>query len=173
MRYRAPKATNILSLSSMFCALTVICIYLSSVLPVGRVVLYFVSSIFTAGLMVERNTKAAILMYISSSIISLLLVPDFKSVLPYVLLFGHYGIAKLHIEKVLNPVLCWLLKVLYWNICLTLLYFLAGSILGEILMSLPLWTVFLIGNPALLAFDFIYSLFADYYYRNIRGKIIS
>lgn len=173
MKFRAPKATNILSLSAMFCAMTVICIFLASVLPSGRLTLYFLSSIFVAGLLVERQVGAAILMYISASLLSLLLTPNLITVLPYVLLFGHYGIGKFYIEKIDNRIIAYILKLVYFNIFILLIYIFARNVLlTGILGRIQPWLFFVLIQPVFAVFDFLYSFFMDFYYTNIRKRII-
>ncbi len=173
MRYRAPKATNTITLSAMFCAMTVISLYLAAVLPAMRITMYFLSSLFIAGLIVERKPAAAILMYIAAALLSLLLTPDLMTTLPYVLLFGHYGIGKYYIEKIDNKIISYVLKLLYFNACFLIVYLLAKEVfIGEALKKIPEFLIFILIQPVFVVFDFVYSFLSDFYYSNIRKRII-
>ena len=82
------------SLTAMFAALTLITLYLAAILPTGRLAFYFISSIFVSALLVERQPLMAFCLYVAVSGLGLLIVPNLSMVLPYALLFGHYGIGK-------------------------------------------------------------------------------
>ena len=53
MRKDYTVKTHRISLAAMFAAMTLIVLYLAAILPSGRLSLYFLSSIFIAGLLVE------------------------------------------------------------------------------------------------------------------------
>ncbi len=173
MKYRAPKATNLLSLSAMYTAFSVIFIYLSSVIPYVRLSCLFLSSLFVAALMVERDLRYSVLTYIASLVLSVLIVPSLPYLLPYMLLFGHYGIGKYYIEKIDNKLVSYLLKDLYFTVFLTVCYFAAGGILFTgILSGIDYWIILLISQIVFPVYDYLMSLLLDMYYRNIRKSII-
>jgi hypothetical protein len=114
--FRDKPAYNV-SLAAMFAAFSVIFLYLAGILPTGRVTMYFLSSLFAAGMVIERQTLLAFAVYAATSLLGLLILPDRLSVLPYVLLFGHYGIGKLWLESnVRDKITAFLLKLVYFDI---------------------------------------------------------
>lgn len=59
MRKDYTVKTHRISLAAMFAAMTLIVLYLAAILPSGRLSLYFLSSIFIAGLLVEDEPVTA------------------------------------------------------------------------------------------------------------------
>lgn len=161
------------SLTAMFAALTLIMLYLAAILPTGRLAFYFLSSIFVSAILVERQPVMAFMLYIVVSGLGLLIVPNLAMVLPYVLLFGHYGIGKYYIEKIKDKVTCFILKLLYFDLFLGLAYWLAGALLvGSVLEQLPFWALIVLSQAAFVIYDLLYSKVTAYYYNNIRKKLV-
>ena len=82
------------SLVVMLCTLTLLFLYLANVAPVLRITLYWVSSVFIFGIMLERMPFTAILSFFIVGFLGFLIVPDKSGMLPYLFFFGHYGIFK-------------------------------------------------------------------------------
>ena len=172
MKYVEPQPYKI-SLTAMFCALSLITLYLAAIVPVGRIPLYFISSLFVSGLLVEGKPGLAALLYLITSGLGALIVPGVISVLPYVLLFGHYGIGKYFFEKIDNRVVSYVCKLLYWNVCLALIYFLAFDVLIQgTFANMALWLLIALGQVAFVAFDYIYSKTMLFYARVIRRRLM-
>ncbi len=161
-----------LSLTAMFSAFSVIFIYLSAVVPTANISLFFVSSLFVSGMIVEDQPFAAFMVYIVSSLLSLLLVPNIIMVLPYVLLFGHYGIGKYLIERIKDRFVSFVFKLLYFNAGLVAIYFLYGAFFAPLLERLPLYALLIIAQAVFFAYDFCYSKLIIMYEVRIRNKLI-
>lgn len=162
------------SLVAMFSAMSIIALYLSALLPTGTIGFYFLSSIFVGGMLVERRPGGAFAVYIVVSLLSLILLPGSPaSALPYILLFGHYGIGKFFIEKIGDKVIAFLIKLLYFDLFMAAVYFLAaGTLFGQWTQDLPLWAVIVAVQAAFVVFDFLYSKIILYYENVIRPKLI-
>lgn len=94
-------------------------------------------------------------------------------VLPYVLLFGHYGIAKYYIEKMTNKAIAYIFKLVYFDVFVVLIYLLARDIfLTGFFADMALWLVAVILEVAFVVFDFLYSKVTLYYAKNIRNKLM-
>lgn len=172
MHRRTNKRTPYrVSLAAMFTAFTLLCLYLAYILPVGRVPLYFVSALFVTGLLVEDMTGAAFLMYVAASLLGMLIMSP-TAVLPYILLFGHFGIAKFFMERIRDKVLAVVLKLIYWNVCMAAIYFLAYSFIAPFLEALPIYVVIILAQVIFFVFDFLYSKATNLYFNEIRSKII-
>ena len=173
MKERDASPAYRISLTAMFAALSLIVLYLATLLPVGRDILYFISSLFVAALLVERQPGMAILLFIVVSGLGLLIVPGLIYVLPYILLFGHYGIGKYFIEKIPDKVIAYLLKLLYFNAAMAGIYFLAYSVfISGILAELPLWALIVGAQVVFVIYDFLYSKVTLFYAEHIRPKLI-
>lgn len=163
-----------ISLTAMMGVSTLIVLYLASILPYGNMTLYFITSVFAAALIVEDQPLMAVLMYIFVSLLGLLIVPSLAAVLPYVLLFGHYGLGKFFIERrVKDKPIAYVLKLLYFNVCMAGIFFLASSfIFTGFMAKLPLWALIVIIQVAFVIFDYIYSKTVRFYVERIRTKLV-
>lgn len=163
------------SLTSMFAVMSVIFLYLASILPAGRIVCYFLSSIFVMGITLEEEYGLAWLMFGSVSAFSLLLMPDIARVVPYVLFFGHYGIGKYYLEtRIKDKVTGYILKLLYYNAALVLMYLLARGIIKQdiLYLGLPLWLVIILAEAAFVLYDFLFTKVTSYYVNNLRRLLM-
>ncbi len=167
------KKTYQISLGAMLTVLSLLTLYLSAVLPAGQLTLYFLSAVFIAPMLYERQPRAAFLVYVTTSVLSLLIMPGMILSLPYILLFGHYGIGKYLIEENCHRKRAYLYKWIYYNICMILIYFTCFQVVaGEALRSLA-WPWLLVGaQVAFVIFDFLYSRVIVLYKRYIRRALI-
>ena len=105
------KPSNI-TLGGILTALTMVILYAASVLPVSTITVLTISSAIIPICIIRSNVKTAFIVYIASSILSLLMVPT-NIWLLYTLIFGGYGIVKFFIEKKRNIKLEIILKFIY------------------------------------------------------------
>ncbi len=156
-----------IAFGGVFTALAIIFLYLASVMPTGRATLYFVSGLPVALAIIEAGATTGIGVYVSASILSLLLVGNVPGVLPFVLFFGHYGIIKFFIEKRRNVVFEISMKLLTFNLSLG-----AGYIMAGLLLSVPLLEAFPQGGMyaagAWLGVQLLFFLY-DYVYTRLLG----
>ncbi|MGI6169675.1 MAG: hypothetical protein ACOYI4_08260 [Christensenellales bacterium] len=167
------KGSRRISLTAMMMALSVLALYLAAVLPTGRVTLYVLSSLFFAPLAYEREMGLAVLGFVGASLLGLLIVPNKVQILPYVLFFGHYGLGKYLLERIRSKPLSIFLKLVYFNVCMLLIYLLAREVLfAEITLPLSPWLIVVLAQPAFILLDFAYSLALDIYFKTIHKRLI-
>ena len=170
-RYYGGGAGNV-SLAAMFSAFSLLFLYLASLLPGVQIIMYFLSSIFVMGIMLEESYGLAVLAAMVVSILGLLLLPDKTLLLPYVFFFGHYGIGKYLIEKRQRRGAAMLLKYVYFNAAMAALYFTASSLLfAQIPFELPLWAFIVAMEVLFLIYDFLFSKVTHYYDERIRRRL--
>ena len=167
---------RMISLTAMFAAFTAVCLYLSYVVPNMKFTFYFLSSIFVMGILIEGMSGMAVLLYVIVSGLSLIILPIYYA-LPYIILFGHYGLGKYFLEtRFKNKVLATVLKLIYFNIALAGMYFAViytGFLpMNDLFEKLPIWSWALIIQPVFLVFDFIYSKVTVFYVGAIRSRVI-
>ena len=75
-------------------------------------------------MVIEIDKKWATVVYIAVSLLSLLLIADKEAAVMYAAFFGYYPIIKQPLEKYLNKYLCWVIKLLIFNISVILSYLL-------------------------------------------------
>jgi hypothetical protein len=168
---RFKRTAHRISLTAMFASMSLLFLYLASILPTMRIAMYFLSSVFVMGLVLEEEIGLAFLMFGVVSLLSLLLMPNILRVVPYVLFFGHYGIGKYFIEtSIKDKVVRYVIKLLYYNVGLALIYFLARQVFAQDLLELGIavWLLVILAEIAFVVYDYVYTKIASYYFNNIR-----
>ena len=168
---RFKRTAHRVSLTAMFAAMSLLFLYLASVLPTMRVAMFFLSSIFVMGLVLEEEIGLAFLMFGAVSLLSLLLMPNILRVVPYVLFFGHYGIGKYFIEtNIKDKVIRYVAKLLYFNVAVALIYFLARKVFVQDLVDtgIAVWLLIILAEIAFVVYDFLFTKVTSYYFNNIR-----
>ncbi len=164
---RAKKIT----LSGILLGFTVICVFLASVLPTSRLSLYAVSSLFTSIIIIEFGLKAGWTFYAASAVLSAILIPRLE-VLPYIVFFGVYGLLKLYFERLQSRVLEYILKLVFFNICLLLGFiFLKEFIMVGIKLAAPVYIVAALMEIVFLVYDYVYTLFIRFYSSTLKPKL--
>lgn len=171
MKQNHASNTRKLAFGGVFAALVVVILLVESLVPTSKLSLYVLSSFFSAVLIMEFGIGTGWAFYIATSLLTFLVIPDKLGVVPYLLFFGLYGNIKYHIEKIRNLLPEYILKYLFFNVCLAAAWFTAKELfIGNIDIKLP-WWVLLIGLEVVFAlYDYVYTLFIRYY--NTRLKRI-
>lgn len=175
---RFHRTAHRVSLTAMFASMSLLFLYLASVLPTMRIAMYFLSSVFVMGLIIEEEIGLALLMFGAVSLLSLLLMPNILRVVPYVLFFGHYGIGRYYIQThIKSKVGGFLLKLLYYNAALVLIYLLARQIINEDifqheLFRNALWIAIILAQVAFILYDYLYTKVTVFYFNNIRRMLM-
>ena len=108
--------------SAIGIALTVIFLYAASALSTGKLAALALSSLLCGACICQYGIRYGMTVYIGSSILALLLIPNRMFTMIYVLFIGYYPVIKLLIERLNKRWLEWVLKVLFFNIILFFLY---------------------------------------------------
>ena len=107
------------SLKIAFCgittALSIVIMFLGGIIAVFAYIMPMLAGALT--LMVKKTfgAPAAWITYLSTSILSFILVPDRECMLMYVMFFGFYPIIKSGLEKIKNKPLVIIIKLLIFN----------------------------------------------------------
>ncbi len=168
---RFRRTAHRISLTAMFASMSLVFLYLASILPAGRVAAYFLSSVFVMGLVLEEEIGLSWLMFAVVSALSLLLMPNIIRVVPYVLFFGHYGIGKYYIQtRVKDKIARYILKLLYFNASLVLMYLLAKQVIEQDLLRIvkEFWIAIVLAEIAFVVYDYAFTKVTAYYFNNIR-----
>ena len=104
----------------VFIALTVCFLYLASISPVLKAGLCAIAGLFPALRIMSGCYKNAFLIYIASSILAAILVPNKWIVILYITFFGLYSFAKYGIECKFSRRFQWVAKVVFCNFLLLL-----------------------------------------------------
>jgi hypothetical protein len=164
MNFRANRAGRV-ALTAVLGALSLIFLYLASVLPTGRLGLVAVAGLFPAAAVVSSGLAAGALCYAGTGLLGLLLVADKGAALLYLLFFGLYPLVKYEIERLKKLPLELVCKLAFFNLVLLLFWFLLRNVL---LTGLPTFLqgfglVLAAGNGAFLCYDYGFSKLIGFY----------
>lgn len=177
MNKRRLTASRRLTLGAMIAALTVLCLYAAAVLPTGRIVMYFLSSVFVYVLACEGAYGSALLSCFASAGIAFLLLPDKLPVLAYTLLLGHYGITRTALRARMDSKLFpMLLMLLYCNFFSGTALYASKILFGSIPIIypdwLPSWALIIFVQLGFLLFDVLYGIASLIYEARLRRMIV-
>ncbi|WP_242966375.1 hypothetical protein [Clostridium sp. BSD9I1] len=159
------KSSHI-SKGGLLTALGVLLIYLSTIIPTNKIFILGIASSLTPVALISTSLQNTITVYIATSIISFLLLGLRGQVILYIIFFGTYGIIKFLIERIRNSKLEWLLKYLFFNLCLFLCYllykflFLGEVDLTKIKLPIPLFIIAL--EIAFYFYDYVLTYAIHY-----------
>lgn len=110
------KNTSSVAIGGILTAISVLIIYLSTILPYLELVIPAFAGSLLIIFLAEGNVKWSVLVYITVSILSFIVVPNKEAVLMYIFFFGYYLIVKYVLEKKLNKKICLFIKLLIFNV---------------------------------------------------------
>jgi len=158
------RNTKKIALSGVLGALAVVCLLLAVVLPTSKLAFYVLSSFFISVIVIEYNIKAGWLFYAATSLLSFIILPDKLGIVPYLIFFGLYGLVKFYIEKISKAVPEYMLKYVYFNLSLSIAYYLVREIfLENITVGIPWWAAVIGLEIVFAVYDYVYTLFIGYY----------
>lgn len=149
--------TKKLALSAVFAALTIIFMYIGSVIKTGTLAIYFAVSLAGMAVVDRCGLRYAAAEYAAAAALALLLLPDKKLALSYAVIFGLYPFIKSAAERVSARPGEWAIKVLFFNIALTLLYTAIRLFAGTLSYKLPFAAMWLLANVFLICYDILLS----------------
>lgn len=159
----------------LFTALSVLLIYLSTIVPTNKIFILGIASSLTPVALISTNFKNTITMYIATSIISFLLLGPKGQVIVYIIFFGVYGILKFFIERLRNLKLEWILKYAFFNLSIFLCYllykflFLGGIDLTKIKLPIPI--IILVLEIAFYFYDYVLTYTIHYVNTKLLKKL--
>ena len=164
--------TKRIALNGILGALAVICLVLAAILPTNRLSLYALSSFFVAVSIIESGVKAGWIFYAATCLLALIVVPNKLGIIPYVIFFGMYGIVKYYIEKLDKIIIEYILKFIYFNICIGIAALTVREFFGfSLALELPWWLFIIALQIVFFLYDFVYTLFINFYRGKLRPKL--
>lgn len=151
-------------------ALTIIVLYAASILPISTLSILTVASCLIPISIIRTSIRNTILVYAASSLGSLFLIPT-NIALYYTLFFGIYGIIKYFAEKLKNIPLELILKLIGFNILLTIIYFVTVNLLVLPSIKYPLYLIWIVSQAAFLIYDYALTLIISFYLNRIHTHV--
>jgi hypothetical protein len=153
-------------------AINIILLYLASIVPTAKITLFTLVSISVAIMIIEFKVREAIITYLSTSIIGLLIVPSKSIMILYVAFFGYYGIIKYYIERINNVLIEWVLKIIFFNIVFSIVFKIVKELLfGDITLKYSILFVLFAAEVGFIAFDYAFSLVVNFYNNKLKNNI--
>lgn len=164
--------TKRIALNGILGALAVICLVLAAILPTNRLSLYALSSFFVAVSIIESGVKAGWIFYAATCLLALIVVPNKLGIIPYVIFFGMYGIVKYYIEKLNKIIVEYMLKLVFFNICVGIAALTVIEFFGfKLAVELPWWLLIIALQVIFFLYDIVYTLFINFYRGKLRPKL--
>ena len=123
------KSTQI-ALGGIFSALCVTLMFFAGFLPIGSYALPLAAGAMLLPLVVELGCKPAVMVYVSVSLLCMLIVPDREAAILFAAFFGYYPIAKQKLERIPRRAIEYLCKLLLFNISAVVGFLLVVHLLG-------------------------------------------
>jgi hypothetical protein len=159
------------ALSGLALSMTMLCLFLSSVLPTNKLFFLAGSSIFTAVVRDECGFEWSLFLYIAASLLVLWLLPLGPWSLAYILFFGNWGLVRSSLGKS-SKFLAVILKLSYFNLMLFVLYRLLMLLGLKPTDTHPIILFFLwmASQLGMLLYDWAYELFLSYFRARFQTK---
>ena len=166
------QKTRKLTLSAFLSAMVFVFVYFSSVLPSGQLGIVAFSSLFIASAVIEMGMVAGISVYIASSLLCILILPEKTSALLFTAFFGYYPMLKSAIERIRRLFLQWLIKLIVFNAALSAIWFIFDSFFYALDANRPSFRlVALLGSTIFVLFDYGYTKLIAFYIERISKTI--
>ncbi len=148
--------TKKLTLCAVLIALSVVLLYLSTILPTGRLTLIAIAGMLPAIAVISGGLKPGFLVYLATSLLGLILAPS--GGIMYLLIFGHYPMLKQLIERLNRLWLEWIIKIVIFNALLGIaMAFFSAIVSGFFSDSFAGPLIFIAGNIAFVIYDICFT----------------
>lgn len=156
-----------ISLCGILLALNIVFLILVNIFMTNTLFFMGLASLPISIVIMRFGPKSGFIFYLGSALLSFMVLANKAHWIVYIFTFGIYGLVKYLIESDRNIVIEYILKLLYANICLFIMYMIIKQF-----MHVPVKAYLLIiFEIAFLVYDYAYSLFIDFYYDRLE-KII-
>lgn len=118
------------ALGGIVSALCLMCMFLAGIMPMFYLILPMIAGILLMIIAEEVNKSWAWLTYVSVSILSIFITADKESALVFIMIFGHFPILRLYLEKIRLKILRWFIKLAIFNICAVSFFYTTVFIFG-------------------------------------------
>lgn len=163
-----------IAFTGIFTSVAVVLLHISTIMPTGKLTLYFLASWPVSIAIIEFGAGAGISAYFAACILSLLVSGNVFAIVPFAFFFGHYPIFKYFIEKGRKAAVEVLLKLAVFNLSWFMWYFLSKNLFIELLpvqLNNNGWllTAFIaVMQVIFFVYDYMFSRLLFYYESKLR-----
>lgn len=144
--------------------INLILLLLVNIISINTLFLMGIASLLISIIIIEFGPKSGIAFYVGTLVLSFIIMNNKIQWITYSLTFGIYGLVKYYIEKDIPIYIEYILKLLFANILIFILYFLFRSFVYIKLNIVTLTTL----NFIFLIYDRMYTSFIRYYNKKLR-----
>ncbi len=147
------KRARTIALCAMMTALSVICLWLSSILPTGQLGFSAAALLFGCAAVLEVGIGGGAAVYICSVLLGALLMSNRFPLFYYVVFFGYYPIVKSLAERAMRRYVEWIVKLAVFNaaLAMTVMLFSEAVLSFSPVKSLPV--ICILANAVFVIFD--------------------
>jgi hypothetical protein len=166
------KKTRTITLAAVLTALSVVFLYLANLIPTIRLGFAAAASLFAVAAVIETGLVSAVFVFVGSSVLGALLLPDKTPIILYVLFFGYYPIIKSLAERIRRVILNWILKVAVFEAAFSASWFLFKNLIfNSKYLNTHIIFVYLAGTAAFIVFDIGLTRLIGFYIQRISKNI--
>ncbi|MGL5312316.1 MAG: hypothetical protein ACRC92_03610 [Peptostreptococcaceae bacterium] len=151
----------------MLLGVNVILLLLINIIPMNTLFLMGLASLPISVVIMENGPKSGVAFYLASVVLGFIVMNSKSQWILYALTFGVYGLIKYLIEQDRPVYLEYILKIIFANIIIILVYFILRAF---VYIPLNLLAIAFF-EVAFIVYDYVYSKFIEYYNEKLR-KII-
>lgn len=171
------KSTLRISICGIATALGTVLMFLTTLVPIGTYAFPCFAGMITVVIVVEYGLKWSFGVYMTTSVLSVILAGDKEAVVFFILFFGYYPILKSIFEQKLKlKPLRIIVKFSVFNFAAVAAFFITTLLLAispeeyTIMGFYVPWLFLIIGNIFFAIYDFAVTLFVFQYIQRFRGK---
>jgi hypothetical protein len=153
--------------SGILLGLNIVLLLISNLISINTMFFMGLASLIISVIVMEYGVNTGVVFYIASIILSFIVMPNKAQWLLYILTFGIYGLVKYFIEKGRPIYIEVILKLIFANLVAVILYLILKNI---VIIPINIITI-IVYQVAFLVYDYVYSLFIEYYNEKIKRII--
>ena len=153
--------------SGILLAVDILLFFMLNVFQTNTIFILGLASLPIAIIIMNWGPKTGAIFYIASVILGFMVINNKAHWIIYVFTFGVYGLIKYLIEQERPIYVEYILKLVYANIALAIVYF----IVRQFVYVPEQWYLILLFEVVFLVYDYAYSLFIDYYNQRLKNMI--
>jgi hypothetical protein len=153
--------------SGILLGLNIVLLLISNLISINTMFFMGLASLIISVIVMEYGVNTGVVFYIASIILSFVVMPNKAQWLLYILTFGIYGLVKYFIEKGRPIYIEVILKLIFANLVAVILYLILKNI---VIIPINIITI-IVYQVAFLVYDYVYSLFIEYYNEKIKRII--
>lgn len=118
------------ALGGIVSALCLLCMFLAGIMPMFYLILPMIAGILMMITAEEVSISWSWLTYVSVSILSLFITADKEAALVFIMIFGHYPIIRIYIQKIKTGFIRFIIKEAVFNICASAFFYVTVFLFG-------------------------------------------